>query len=339
MRGYQEAPGVEVFALAGKEEDRLGELAEEFGAERTYTDWEGLVADPDVDVVSVATPNLLHAPLTIAALTAGKHVLCEKPLAVTAAGAAEMVQAATEAGRVLETAFNFRRRGDVRVLKSYIDDGHLGKVYHAKASWIRRRGIPGLGSWFASKELAGGGPLIDLGVHVLDLAIYLMGEPKVISVTANTYSELGKRGIGGRSTRRPNTGLAFDVEDLATAFLRFEDGQTLLLEAAWAAYQHRNEDIEVELMGVDAGADIWIKQYADQDTLRIFTDVDGRRAVLNPTTPPSLGHRGVVADFVETVLGGNWSAHTGLDGLRRAQIIDACYSSAMEGREVRLDAG
>jgi predicted dehydrogenase len=338
MRGYQQAAGVDVFALAGKETERLAELAAIYGAERTYTDWEDLVADPDVDVVSVATPNSLHAPITIAALGAGKHVLCEKPLSVEAGSAADMVHAAVEAGRVLEVAFNFRRRGDVRVLKGYIDEGKLGKVYHAKASWIRRRGIPGIGSWFASKEMAGGGPLIDLGVHVLDLALYLMGEPKVISVTANTYSELGHRGIGGYNSRRFGNDLPFDVEDLATAFLRFENGSTLLLEAAWAANQHRKEDIEIELMGVDGGADIWVKQYADENTLRIFTDVGGRPAVLNPTTPKSLGHRGVVADFVEVVRGGNWSAHTGLDGLRRTQIIDACYASAREGREVRLDA-
>jgi predicted dehydrogenase len=177
-------------------------------------------------------------------------------------------------------------------------------------------------------------------VHVLDLALYLMGEPKVISVSANTYSELGHRGIGGYSrSRKFGNDLAFDVEDLATAFLRFENGSTLLLEAAWAANQHRKEDIEVELMGVDGGADIWVKQYADEDTLRIFTDVGGRPATLAPTTPKSLGHRGVVRDFVDVVRGGNWSAHTGLDGLRRAQIIDACYASAREGREVRLDAG
>jgi predicted dehydrogenase len=265
-------------------------------------------------------------------------VLCEKPLSIDAASAQQMVDAAVEAGRVLQTAFNFRRRGDVRTLRRHLDTGALGRIYSTKSTWLRRSGIPGLGSWFTSKELAGGGPLIDLGVHVLDLALYLLDEPRVVSVTAATYAELGTRGRGGSGSTfsRFGTGLAFEVEDLATAFLRFEDGGSLRLEASWASYGKAGDDIEVQLMGTEGGAQILIENYVDVDTLRIFSDVGGQPAVTYPSTPPSIGHTGVVADFVAAVHEGNWAAHVGLDGLRRAQVIDACYASAREGREIRL---
>lgn len=338
MSGYVKADGVDLVAIAGKEKERLTGASERFDVPHTFEDWEDLVARDDIDLVSIATPNALHAPIAIAALRAGKHVLSEKPLSIDAGAAQQMVDAAVEAGRVLQTAFNFRRRGDVRTLRKHLDTGSLGRIYHAKSTWLRRSGIPGLGSWFTSKDLAGGGPLIDLGVHVLDLALYLLDEPRVVSVTAATYAELGTRGRGGSgsSFTRFGTGLAYEVEDLATAFLRFEDGGSLRLEASWASYSKAGDDIEIQLMGTEGGAQILIENYSDENTLRIFTDVGGQPAVTYPTTPPSTGHTGVVADFLAAVREGNWAAHVGHDGLRRAQVIDACYASAREGREVRF---
>ncbi|HEY8790679.1 MAG TPA: Gfo/Idh/MocA family oxidoreductase [Actinopolymorphaceae bacterium] len=340
MSGYVKADGVDLVAIAGKEKERLASAAERFNVPHTFEDWEYLVAREDIDLVSIATPNALHAPIAIAALRAGKHVLCEKPLSVDAGSAQQMVDGAVDAGRVLQTAFNFRRRGDVRTLRQHLDTGALGRIYHTKSTWLRRSGIPGLGSWFTSKDLAGGGPLIDLGVHVLDLALYLLDEPRVVSVTAATYAELGGRGRGGSGSSSARfgsgTGLTYQVEDLATAFLRFEDGGSLRLEAAWASYSKAGDDIEIQLMGTDGGAQILIEDYIDENTLRIFTDVGGQPAVTYPATPPSTGHTGVVADFVAAVREGNWAAHVGLDGLRRAQVIDACYASAREGREIRL---
>jgi len=188
MTGYTRADGVDLVAIAGKEKERLTDAADRFHVPHTFEDWEDLVAREDIDLVSVATPNALHAPIAIAALRAGKHVLCEKPLSIHADSAQQMVDAAVESGRVLQTAFNFRRRGDVRTLRQHLDTGALGRVYHTKSTWLRRSGIPGLGSWFTSKDLAGGGPLIDLGVHVLDLALFLLDEPRVVSVTAATYA-------------------------------------------------------------------------------------------------------------------------------------------------------
>ena len=199
LTSYLPIPGVEVVALAGLEPDRLQYLGTEYGVPHLHARWEDLIARDDLDAVSVCSPTHLHAPITIAALESGRHVLCEKPLARTGAEGEEMVRAAAKAGRVLQIAFNHRERGDVHALKQHIDSGGLGHIYYAKTRWVRRSGIPGLGSWFTNREMSGGGPMIDLGVHMLDLSLYLLGEPRVTSVSASTYSELGSRGAAAPS--------------------------------------------------------------------------------------------------------------------------------------------
>ena len=337
LKSYVGMPGVEVVALSGLEEDRLQALGKSYGVPDLYGDYEGLVARDDLDIVSVCTPNHLHTPIAVAALEGGKHVLCEKPLARTGAEAAEIVRAAREADHVVHVAFTQRERGDVQVLRRHVLEGNLGRVYHVKATWMRRNGIPGMGSWFTSKEMAGGGPLIDLGVHMLDMALYLLDEPEVESVSCATYAELGPQGRGGRGdTDKTIVGDAYEVEDLACAFIRLSGGATLNLEAGWAAYRESGDDFGVTLYGTDGGAEMKVKDYVTQDTLRIYTDVAGVPAVVSPEIPAREGHRSVVSRFVETVRSGDWKGHDGEEGLRRARVIDACYASALEGREVRL---
>ena len=339
LDAYQKVPNVEVVALAGKEVPRLHELGTTRGVPNLYEDWEDLVARDDLDAVSIGTPNFLHAPIAVAALESGKHVLCEKPLATNGDEAATMVQAAQKANRVLEIAFNHRRRGDVQLLHEYVESGALGRIYHAKSSWLRRQGIPGIGSWFTNKTAAGGGPLIDLGAHVLDIALFLMGEPRVLSASAATYNELGTKGVGGSAFGGVKTGVGstYEVEDLASAFLRLEGGGTLILEASWAGYSKAVEDVEVELMGTDGGAQIFSRNYSSESTLTLFGDVAGQPAITVPNLPPSGRHAQVIAEFVEIVRGGNWSAHSGVYGLHRTRVLDACYASALQGREVAVE--
>ncbi len=338
LKSYVGLPGVEAVALAGLEKGRLEALGKSYGVPNLYEDYEGLVAREDLDIVSVCTPNHLHAPIAVAALEGGKHVLCEKPLARTGVEAESIVRAARAAGRVVNVAFTQRERGDVQVLKRHVLEGNLGRVYHVKASWLRRDGIPGMGSWFTSKEMAGGGPLIDLGVHMLDMALYLLDEPEVESVSCATYAELGPQGRGGRGdTDKTIVGDAYEVEDLACAFIRLSGGATLNLEAGWAAYRESGDDFGVTLYGTDGGAEMKVKDYVTQDTVRIYTDVAGVPAVVSPEIRAREGHWSVVSRFVETIRGGDWKDHDGEEGLRRARVIDACYASALEGREVRLD--
>ncbi len=337
LKNFVRMPNVEAVALAGLEEERLRELGGQYGVPNLYRSWEDLVARDDLDVVSIGAPNHLHAPIAIAALRGGKHVLCEKPLARTGAEAEGIVRAAREADRAVHIAFTQRERGDVQALKRHVEEGNLGRIYHAKATWMRRNGIPGMGGWFTSKEMAGGGPLIDLGVHMVDMALYLMGEPQVESVSCATYAELGPRGSGGWQGKGMMTGgNAYEVEDLATAFIRLSDGATLNLEAGWAVYRESSDDFGVTLYGTDGGAEMKVKNYGTSDTVRIYTDVAGVPAVVLPEIEPREGHLAVVRRFVETIRSGDWAGQFGEDGLRRARVIDACYASALENREVSL---
>ena len=333
--------GVQVVALAGKETDRLALLGAEYNLPHLFEDWEDLVALPELDIVSIATPNALHHPIAVAALAAGKHVFCEKPLALDTAQAIEMVQAARDNDRVLEVAFNHRRRADVQFARRYVESEGIGRIYHARASWKRRSGIPGLRSWFTSKSMAGGGALIDLGPHVLDSLLFLLGEPRVVAVSAVTHGELGRAGYGAMNRQEQmasDTG-TFEVEDLASALFRLDDGSSVAFEITWAGHTVDDEDISIELLGVDGGLRLFVPRYASDDTLRMYRDVDGVSMTITPEVHvPGGEHPIVIAEFVDAVRGGDWDAHRGDFALHRTAVLDACYRSAAEGREVRLES-
>ncbi|MFT4123431.1 MAG: Gfo/Idh/MocA family oxidoreductase [Microbacteriaceae bacterium] len=339
LDSYLGIEGVQVVALAGKETDRLAALGAAHGIPQLFEDWEQLVALPELDAVSVATPNALHGPISLAALRAGKHVFCEKPLALTAVEARAMVQAARDADRVLEVAFNHRRRADVQFARRYLETEGIGRVYHARASWKRRAGIPGLGSWFTNPTLAGGGALIDLGPHVLDSLLFLMGEPRVVAVSAVTHGELGRAGYGAMNRQQQmasETGL-FEVEDLASALFRLEDGASVAFEISWAGHAVDDEDIAIELLGVDGGIRMFVPRYKQDDTLRIYRDRDGTPLTIAPEVHVTDGqHPAVIAEFVAAVRSGDFGGHHGELALHRTEVLDACYRSAAEGREVRL---
>lgn len=338
LEAFGSLPGIEVVALAGQEQPRLDELADSHGVPDRYRDWEDLVARGDLDIVAIGVPNHLHHPIAIAALGGGKHVFCEKPLAPTAALAQEMVDAARSADRVLEIAFNHRRRADVRFLRGYLDHHDIGRIYHARASWRRRTGIPGLGSWFTNRAMAGGGPMMDLGPHMLDIALHLMDEPRVTSVSAVAYGELGRAGRGGSRTSKTTGGTrTFEVEDFASALLRLDTGGSIHLETSWASYSADEEDIAVELLGATGGASLFVRDFATDGTVRLHSDIDGVPAVTTPTVhAPASNHVAVIEEFVATVRSGSWANAYGEYALHRSRVIDAVYRSAEEGREVAV---
>ncbi|TLM70529.1 Gfo/Idh/MocA family protein [Pseudarthrobacter sp. NamB4] len=341
LKAYSNIAGVEIVAVAGMEQDLLTQMKEEYTIPHAFARWEDMIELEGLDAVSVAVPTFLHAPITIAALEHGVHVLSEKPLARNGEEGLQMVEAARKAGRVLDVAFNHRRRGDIQKLKNIMDDGELGRPYYAKASWLRRRGIPMLGSWFTNPELAGGGPLADIGVHVLDYALHLLGEPKVLAVSASAHSELGPRGLGGsgRYTAMKSSH-KFEVEDFASAFLRLEGGGTLILEAGWAAYRDEEDLMDFTVYGTDGGAELRAAGASDTPVadVRIFKERDGENADYIVVAEPGRAHQAVVEDFVDAIRGGEteWGAHDGSLALTRALVLDACYKSALEQREVRL---
>jgi predicted dehydrogenase len=338
LDAFSSLPGVEVVALAGQEQPRLDELADSRGVPNRYHDWEDLVARDDLDVVTVGVPNHLHHPIAIAALRSGKHVFCEKPLAPTGDLAQEMVDAARAADRVLEIAFNHRRRADVQYLRRYLDEHDIGRIYHARSSWRRRAGIPGLGSWFTNREMAGGGPMVDLGPHMLDIALHLMDEPRVERVSAVTYGELGRGGRGGSTAAKTTGGnRAFEVEDFASALLRLDTGGSIHLETSWASYSADEEDIAVELLGATGGVRLFVRDYATDGTIRLYGEEAGAPVVTIPTVHVPAGHHlAVIREFVATVRSGQWANAYGDYALHRSRVIDAVYQSAEEHREVEV---
>ncbi len=334
--GYLRNPDAELVALCDMSEARLHTVGEELGIppERRFTDVERLLSVPGLDAVSITLPNHLHAPIALAAFQAGLHVLCEKPLARSAQEAQTIVDAAHASGRTLMVCHNYRFRPDARWLHTLEQEGQFGRIYYAKAGWVRNRGIPGVGSWFTRGEQAGGGPLIDLGVHMLDLSLWLMGHPRAVSVSGSTFAEFGPRGMKGFQGRWATTGGGVnDVEDLASGFVRFENGATLTLEVAWASHTASGrDDYFVTLFGTDGGAELYVANYADMDTVRYFTEVGDAPVEMRPTIRSTVkGHYLAVDHFVHALQTGTPPESTGEQGVALLQIIDALYQSGPVG--------
>jgi len=325
---YHKHPRVDLAALADPDAGRLRSLADELGVEKRYGTAEEMLSREELDLVSVATPNNTHKPLTIAALKAGCHVLCEKPMAMNAAEAEEMLAAAGQTGRRLMINFSSRFNPQAGAMKREADAGTLGEIYFARSVWQRRRGIPGLGGWFGQKALAGGGPLIDLGVHRLDLALWLMGYPKPVWVLAATHEA-----IGSEMARRE--GKSFDVEDLAVALVRFENGATLALEASWAGNIRENDLMETRLMGTRGGM---LQTNRNEDyafDLELFVERNGIQYDCTPH-PPLPAVPSAMAHFADCILDGKPHTATGEEGLTVQRLLDAMYESADQGEPVGL---
>lgn len=306
--------------------------AAEYGIPVVHPSPEALIADPELDAVVVAVPNQFHAPLTIAALQAGKHVLLEKPMAINADKAMEIVQEQQRTGKTVMIAQQMRFTGLARAVKAVIDAGQVGRIYNVKTGWMRKKGIPGWGSWFTRKELAGGGPLIDIGVHMLDLSLHLMGSPKPIAVFGTTYAEFGplKRGTGTWGT--PNWDGTYDVEDLATALIKLDDGATLSLEVSWAAHAASFTDQPfIHIMGTEGGVSI----VGDEATYVTHADNEVVTSKIEPLD--DVNERELVAKhFIDAIHQGTTPISSALSGYTNNRILDAIYESSATGSEVKL---
>ena len=247
---WKSCPHAELVAVCDRDEARLQSVAAEFDVPKTYADWRNLIADESIDVVDVCAPNGLHAPVSLAALESGKHVLCEKPMAVASADAARMIETARRARRSLMINHHFRFDARIEGLRE-LTGGDLGEPYFARAYWRRRRRVP-VGPTFLSKEIGGGGPMLDLAVHVLDLALWLMGSPEPIAVSACSYDRLSRRDdLGGDwGDWRPAD---YEVEDLAAGFVRLEGGGSIAFDASWLGFFETEEEWGVRALGAEAG--------------------------------------------------------------------------------------
>ena len=335
INSYRANPNVELYAFCDIDKKRLEEKGKANGIARLFTSAQEMCALPELDAVSVCTWNSAHAPCAIAALEAGKHVLCEKPMATDAGQAQAMLDAAERSGKILALGFVRRFGRDCTFAKDFAEAGALGEVYFAKAKYIRRNGNPG--GWFGDKSRSGGGPLIDLGVHVIDLLRYLMGNPRPVSVTAAAFDKLGNRsGLKlspkGYLSETEETETINNVEDFATAFIRFDNGAVLSVETSFCL--NGQDSAEVALYGNRGGIEF-------EPKLTLYSEQNGYLVDLSPVPNPSLdidaAFRAEIDDFVNAVQNGTPVKAPAEDGVLLMKILDAAYESARTGREVKID--
>lgn len=322
-----ENEGVRIVAVSDVSDEARDRAASEFDVPHRYTNYQDLLNRDDVQAVSVCTPNFLHLQPTLDALAAGKHVLVEKPLAMNAQEGNAMVEAADRSGKKFQVGFMQRWQSGAQALKRFIDAGEMGEIYYTRAQALRRRGIPGWGV-FTQKDKQGGGPLIDIGVHILDLSLWLMGHPKPVSASGKCYTKFGTRpgvlGLMGQWDPEKYT-----VEDLGVGFIRFDNGATLSLEASFAANIEK-EVFTTELLGTEGGC--------SYNPTRMFFE---RHKTLIDATPASLptakAHEAEIRAFIQCIRDDTEPMVTGRQGLMVTQIMDAIYRSSDEGREVPVE--
>ena len=331
IRNYRASGVAEVVAVCDANAKLLKKVGDEFGVEARYTDYDTMLREEKLNAVSIVLPNFLHEPFSVKALRKKLHVLCEKPMAHSLASARKMAAAAEKSGRLLAINFSYRATPAARWLRAAVDEGRLGRIYYARTGWHRRRGIPKFGSWFGDRKRAGGGPLIDLGVHRLDLAWWLMGRPQPVTASGATYAEIGPR-LAKKQKK------IFNTEDLAAGMIRFRNGATVLLEASWASNSQKKENMFTELYGTEGGAVQRNTGEGYEFESLLFTEAGGKqvnvRAKLPARTP---AEESSVAEFARNVARGRRRAEGDYrDGLAVQRMLDGIYRSARLGREVKL---
>ena len=334
LDSYAKVEGAEIYAVCDIDEARLNKTADKYNISRRYTDVDTMLAElPELDAADVCVWNCNHASCAIKALNAGLHVLCEKPMAYSANEAEEMQAAAEKNGKLLMIGFVLRFSDDARIAMDFIEKGYLGDIYYAKAQYVRRHGNPG--GWFSDKSRSGGGPIIDLGVHVIDLTRYLMGKPKPVSVYAAASNRLGNRphlhnSVGWKPENATDDDIC-DVEDFATALIRYDNGAVTFLETS---YDINGEDIaRRQLFGTKGGMDL-------TDGVKIYGEYNDYIADINVSTKHLKNSQDLfvaeMAHFVDCVANGTPCRASAEDGIVVMKILDAIYESARTGHEVLL---
>ncbi|TCP30826.1 putative dehydrogenase [Scopulibacillus darangshiensis] len=335
LQSYQKNERVTIEAICDYNEARAKEQAVKYGAAKVYNSYQRLLEDKEIDAVSICTWNNTHAEIAIAALNSGKHVLVEKPLTTSVEKAQKIKEAVNASGKQLQVGFVRRYDANVQMLKRFIDSGELGGIYYAKASYLRRFGNPG--GWFADKERSGGGPLIDIGVHVIDVCWYLMGCPKVASVSGNTYHKLGNRSNVKNLSSYKSADYDPDknnVEDMANALIRFENGASLVVDVSFTLHA-KNDETSVKIYGDKGGAEV-------EPELAIITEKHD--TILNAT--PQIDHHSFdfvkgfqneIDHFVACCFGEKATLSPVEDGVEMMKMLSGIYESAEKGTEIQFN--
>ncbi len=318
---------VNLKAISDLNLDRLETTASELNVPEKYQDGFELIDNADLDAVVIALPNHLHAKFSIKAMQSGKHVLVEKPIAVDVNEAKDMIRVSKETGKLLMVGFSQRFFPPHLAAWHYIKQGNIGKIHYAKTSWLRRKGIPwwfeACGKGSLTTNIAGGGPLIDIGVHRLDLALFMMGFPEVVSVNGTTFCELGKE-------QGKKIGIDYALEDAGVALIRFRDNRALFLESSWTMHCKDNEKQETFLYGDKGGMHLAneVEVYSERDGIQTET------RLLNYENAPA---GGVTEHFCRVVQQKEESIITGDQALSSLRILKAIYESAETGKTIYFD--
>ena len=314
---WQSMEKVELVAVCDTNQTQAKAVAERYNIARCYTKDDELLKDDTIDAVDICAPTNMHRELAINALSAGKHVLVEKPIGRNAAEAQEMVKAAEKYQKQLMVAMNARFRRDAINLKTFIDAGDLGEVFYAKCGWLRRQQRWTERSWLFQKKYSGGGVLMDLGIQMLDLAMWLLGNVPAKLVKATTFNKVAK----------------LDVEDSAAAFIHLKDDRTLTLDVSWT-FLTAQDLLYANFYGTQGGALL--------NPLRVMKEMHGNLINLTPHSDDSpqarykRSYRNELRHFVDCLLGGKQMMSSGEESISRMKIIEAIYESARSGREVSL---
>ncbi|MCF6175538.1 MAG: Gfo/Idh/MocA family oxidoreductase [Victivallaceae bacterium] len=328
INSFREHPAADIVAIADLNDDLLQERGKEYAIKGLYTSLTAMLDKEQLDIVCIAVPNKFHKELTIEALRAGIHVICEKPMAINATEAAEMLAVAEETGKRLMVNFSFRFNEQSYAMKKLVDSGELGDIYFARSVWHRRRGMPKFGGWFGQKALSGGGPLIDLGVHRLDLALWLMGYPEPEWVMASAYDHIASK-IAEREQK------TYDVEDLAVALIKFKNGATLELEASWAANIKEQEHMATRLLGKKGGLLQHNIGEGYQFEAEFYLEKEGCQFDMK-LHPPVSGVTNSLCSFIDSIINDEPHIATAEQGLTVMRLLDAIYESAATGQPVKV---
>lgn len=326
LPAYAKCHNATVVAIVDLDRSRAEEAAKKFGIPEVYDTVEEMLEKADIDAVDVCTWNNGHAPCAIAAANAGKHVMCEKPLTVSDELANAIKEAVEKAGVKFFLAVPGRFGHKNEYLQKQVADGAFGEVFYAKTSYIRRRGTPS--GWFTDKKTAGGGPVIDIGVHGIDAAWYIMGCPKPTRVSAFTSSHIGDyqtKGVG-RWHGTPSPDNQFDTEDLGAGVIHFENGAMLMFEASWAINGPAHSDTQI--FGSKAGADV--------TSATIYGERDGYLSDDRITLDDNDRFLAEITHFADCVLNDKPTRYPIEQAVTMQRILDAIYDSAEQKKEIIL---
>ncbi len=327
LEKWLEVDGAVIAGVFDSSAESAVAAAEEFDVATVYDSLQDAIGDDEIDAVDICVPNRGHTPTAIAALQAGKHVICEKPLATTAAEIERVIAARQRSGKLLMTAQHLRFEERSVAFKKMVDADRIGEVYYARAFWLRRRMLP-VSPGFIRKDQSGGGSCIDIGVHALDLALHFMGFPEPISVTGIADCKLAKR-AGVYNLWGEFDAADLDVEDFAAGMIRFENGAALTLEVSWMLNIDEDESYGVHLFGENGGGR-WpeLKFSSEHDGLLLDEQVVSVRE--------NHGHRNELRAFVEAVRSGGPSPVPAEQSLVVARILEGLYKSEESGGEIRF---